>query len=602
MDRTRNFSIIAHIDAGKSTLADRLLELTNTVSKREMQEQLLDSNPIERERGITIKMAPVMMFYSCHCATVSPQIERYTLNLIDTPGHVDFNYEVERALQACEGAILLIDATKGVQAQTVANYHLAKNLGLTIIPAINKIDANLADIAAATRQTQQLLKTQDVPLLISAKTGAGVKELLEAVIAKVPPPGETSADHLQALIFNSFFHPHLGVIAFVRLFSGSIKTNQQLRSISTGEVFTPAEIGFLSPDRVASEQLVPGSVGYLVTGQKDIRRVLVGDTITIAKDQAALALPGFRHIKPNVYFDIFPVDNAAYQDLLDALGKLKLNDASLETKAIKSLVLGQGVRVGFLGLLHAEVVSERLEREFNLPVISTSPSVEYRAVLRSGEEIIFNTPNEFPDPAFTQSTKEPIARVEIVVSPNYLGAVLDVCQELRGSLIDMVYLDSLVELSYTIPMIEVITSLHDRLKSASSGFASVNYEPVDWQEADLVKLTVLLNHEEAPPLATICLRSQARTRALALAKRLKDAIPRQQFEIPIQVAIGGEIIAREDIKSYRKDVEAKLHGGDMSRNRKLLEKQKKGKERMKMMGKVALPQEAFLAAVKAGQD
>lgn len=592
MDRIRNFSIIAHIDAGKSTLADRMLELTHTVSEREMQEQLLDSNPIERERGITIKMAPVAMHYSSNGVD-------YQLNLIDTPGHVDFNYEVERALAACEGAILLIDATKGVQAQTVANYHLAQNLGLTIIPAINKIDANLADIAAATRQVQQLLNTKESPLLISAKTGAGVKELLAAVIEKIPSPRETTAHHLQALIFNSFFHPHLGVIAFVRLFSGAIKAKDQLRSISTKETFTPTEIGILSPDRIAKADLTAGSVGYLVTGQKDIRRVLVGDTITLTHDQAAPALAGFRHIKPNVYFDVFPIDNAAYQDLLDALAKLKLNDASLETKPIKSLVLGQGVRVGFLGLLHAEVVSERLEREFNLPVISTSPSVEYRAVSRGGDEITFNTPNEFPDPAFIHATKEPVARVEIVVAPNYLGAVLDVCQELRGSLINMVYLDQLVELSYTIPMIEVITSLHDRLKSASSGFASVNYEPVGWQEADLVKLTVLLNHEEAPPLATICLRSQARTRALALAKRLKEAIPRQQFEIPIQVAIGGEIIAREDIKSYRKDVEAKLHGGDMSRNRKLLEKQKKGKARMKMMGKVALPQEAFLAAVRS---
>ena len=605
MNQIRNFSIIAHIDAGKSTLADRLLEMTNTVTAREMQEQLLDSNPIERERGITIKMAPVAMTYQCHCATVSPQIERFTLNLIDTPGHVDFNYEVERALAACEGAILLIDATKGVQAQTVANYHLAKNLGLTIIPVVNKIDTQLADIPAATRQVKQLLQSNEEPLLISAKTGAGVKELLATVIEKIPSPSSRQSlggGGLQALIFNSFFHPHLGVIAFVRLFSGAIKAKDQLRSISTRETFTPTEIGILSPGRIAREELTTGSVGYLVTGQKDIRRVLVGDTITLARDQQTTALPGFRHIKPNVYFDIFPIDNAAYQDLLDALAKLKLNDSSLETKSIKSIVLGQGVRVGFLGLLHAEVVAERLEREFNLPVISTSPSVEYRAVLRGGEEITFNTPNEFPDPAFTHTTKEPIARVEIVVSPNYLGAVLDVCQELRGSLIDMVYLDQLVELSYIIPMIEVITSLHDRLKSASSGFASVNYEPVGWQEADLVKLTVLLNHEEAPPLATICLRTQARPRALALAKRLKEAIPRQQFEIPIQVAIGGEIIAREDIKSFRKDVEAKLHGGDMSRNRKLLEKQKKGKARMKMMGKIALPQEAFLAAVRAGQE
>jgi len=604
MDRIRNFSIIAHIDAGKSTLADRLMELTNTVAPRDMQEQLLDSNPIERERGITIKMAPVTMSYQCHCATVSPQIERFTLNLIDTPGHVDFNYEVERALAACEGAILLIDGTKGVQAQTVANYHLARNLGLTVIPAINKIDAQLADIPAAIRQVKQLLQSDEEPLLISAKTGQGVEDLLKLVIEKVPPPlsrQNPSDGGLQALVFNSTFHPHLGVIAFVRLFSGAISRKDQLKFISTNEVFTPSEIGVFSPLRVRQENLDGGSVGYLVTGLKDIRKVLVGDTVTL-RDSSVNALPGFRHVRPNVYFDVFPIDNAAYQDLLDALGKLKLNDASLETKAIKSIVLGQGVRVGFLGLLHAEVVSERLEREFNLPVITTSPSVEYQAKLRSGEEISFTTPNDFPDPAITLSAREPIAKVEVVVSPNYLGPVLDVCQELRGTLLDMVYLDQLVELRYHIPMIEVITSLHDRLKSASSGFASINYEPFAWQAADLVKLTVLLNHEEAPPLSIICLRTQARPRALALAKKLKEAIPRQQFEIPIQVAIGGEIIAREDIKAYRKDVEAKLHGGDMSRNRKLLEKQKKGKAKMKMMGKVALPQEAFLAAVRASQD
>ncbi len=608
MDRIRNFSIIAHIDAGKSTLADRLLELTKTVALRDMQAQLLDSNPIERERGITIKMAPVTMRYEVTPGMVagtpdSSQVEptKYILNLIDTPGHVDFNYEVERALAACEGAILLIDGTKGVQAQTVANYHLAKNLGLTVIPAINKIDAQLTDISAAVRQVKQLLQSDEKLLLISAKTGQGVEDLLKQVIEKVPAPKSETNSPLQALIFNSTFHPHLGVIAFVRLFSGAINRKDQLKFVSTNEVFTPSEIGVFSPGRVSQNNLDAGSVGYLVTGLKDIRKVLVGDTVTL-RENSMVALPGFRHVRPNVYFDVFPIDNAAYQDLLDALGKLKLNDASLETKSIKSIVLGQGVRVGFLGLLHAEVVSERLEREFNLPVIATSPSVEYQAKLRNGEEISFTTPNDFPDPAVTQSTSEPIAKVEVVVSPNYLGPVLDVCQELRGTLLDMVYLDQLVELRYHLPMIEVITSLHDRLKSVSSGFASINYEPFAWQEADLVKLTVLLNHEEAPPLAIICLRGQARSRALALAKKLKEAIPRQQFEIPIQVAIGGEIIAREDIKAYRKDVEAKLHGGDITRNRKLLEKQKKGKAKMKMMGKVALPQEAFLAAVRAGTN
>lgn len=598
MENTRNFCIIAHIDAGKSTLADRFLEMTGTVNKRDMQEQLLDSNPIERERGITIKMAPVTMSYKCHGVTVS-------LNLIDTPGHVDFNYEVERALQACEGAVLLIDATKGVQAQTVANYHLAKKQGLTIIPAINKADAQLADVDSCIRQVKQLLGSPDTPLSISAKTGLNVDLLLQQVIDQVPSPANhsiSSDDHLRALIFNSIFHPHLGVIAFVRVFSGSVFPSSQLEFMSTGQKFIPAEVGVFNPSRLPQEHLTTGQVGYLITGLKDIRLVKVGDTVTLTSNRAPSALPGYRVVRPNVYFDIFPAENQDYQNLLDALGKLKLNDAALETKNIKSLVLGQGVRVGFLGLLHAEVVGERLEQEFNLPVITTSPSVEYHLNLRSGEQISINTANDFPDPTQIQSAQEPLALVNIVVKPDYLGPVLDTCQELRGQLLDMVYLDSLVELSYSMPMIEVITSLHDRLKSVSSGFASINYEPSGWQPADLVKLTVLLNHEEVAPLSTICIQSQAQHRANSLSKRLKDSIPRQMFEIPIQICIGGNIIAREDIKAFRKDVTAKLYGGDRTRRMKLLEKQKKGKARMKMMGKVAVPQEAFLAAVKSTLD
>jgi len=617
MENIRNFCIIAHIDAGKSTLADRLLELTGTVTRREMQEQLLDSNPIERERGITIKMAPVRMSYKHRVIPaeagiyleMDPRIREddrtFELNLIDTPGHVDFNYEVERALQACEGAILLIDATKGVQAQTVANYHLAQKQGLTVIPAINKVDAQLADVQSCSRQVKQLLNSEDEPLCISAKTGLNVEELLQQVIAKVPPPSIHSISpdqNLRALIFNSSFHPHLGVIAFVRLFSGQLDTKSELTFVATKKKFFPQEIGFLNPDRVSDETLTVGRVGYIVTGLKDIRNVKVGDTLTSAKTPAVSALPGFRHVHPNVYFDLFPVDNSFYQDLVDALDKLKLNDSALETKNIKSPVLGQGVRVGFLGLLHAEVVSERLEREFNIPVINTSPSVEYQAVLNSGEEITFASASEFPDPALTQSTKEPISTVRIVVHPDYLGAVLETCKNLRGNLINMIYLDRLIELEYQMPLIEVITSLHDRLKSVSSGFASVNYEPFGFQEAELVKLSVYLNKEEIPPLASICVKEQSVHRANALAGRLKEAIPRQMFEIPIQVGIGATIIARETIRAFRKDVTAKLYGGDRTRRLKLLEKQKKGKARMKMMGKVAVPQEAFLAAVRAGLD
>lgn len=587
----RNFAIIAHIDAGKSTLADRLLELTGAVSAREMQEQFLDSNPIERERGITIKMAPVTLPYTHNGL-------QYHLNLIDTPGHVDFNYEVERALAACEGAILLVDATKGVQAQTLANYRLASNLGLTIIPAINKIDADLADVDSATRQIKQMLSASSEPFLTSAKTGRNVPELLGSVIDLVPSPPDSSDKDLQALVFNSTFHPHLGVIAFVRVFSGSLRKNQEFRFLSSGKRFTAGEIGIFSPNRQPQDSLTCGSVGYIITGLKDIREVRVGDTITYSTASAS-PLPGFRQVKPNVYFDVFPIDNSRYKDLLDAIGKLKLNDAALDTKPINSIVLGQGVRVGFLGLLHAEVVAERLEREFDLPVITTSPSVEYQARLRTGEEIAFTTPSEFPDPAIIEVTREPVAKVRLVTPPGYVGAVMQVCQDLRGQLLSMSYLDQLVELEYNLPLIEVITSLHDQIKSASSGFASLDYEITSWQESDLVKLSVLLNHEEVAPLSVIVPRSQATLRAHNLAARLKDAIPRQQFEIPIQIAIGGQVIARETIKAFRKDVTAKLYGGDRTRRMKLLEKQKRGKERMKQFGKVNLPQEAFLAAVKS---
>lgn len=584
----KNFSIIAHIDAGKSTLADRLLEMTNTIDSRLLQEQFLDSNPIERERGITIKMAPVTMNYQDH-----------TLNLIDTPGHVDFNYEVERALFACEGAIILIDATKGVQAQTVSNYHLAQKLKLKLLPVINKIDTPIADIPACQKQINTLFGYNTSPLQISAKTGLGVKELIDQIINQIPSP-QITPNHkpLQALVFNSTYHPHLGVIAFIRLISGQIKTNDKLRFISNQSVFQAQEIGIFSPQRNPKNLLETGSVGYIVTGLKKLSDVQIGDTITNTSSNINLALPGFRRIKPNVFFDLFPIENTRYLELLNSLDKLKLNDSSLETKPIKSTILGQGLRVGFLGLLHSEVVCERLDREFNLPVIATSPSVEYQAILTNGSIVNFANAGDFPDPSQIKTTKEPVAKVNIVTPNDHLGKVLDVCQNLRGQLKNMSYLDRLVELEYKIPLIEVITSLHDQIKSVSSGYASVNYENFAWQETELVKLTVLLNHEEAPPLSIISPKTQALSRARILAARLKETIPRQQFEVPIQVAIGGQIIARETIKAFRKDVTAKLYGGDRTRRLKLLEKQKKGKARMKQIGQVSLPQEAFLAIVK----
>ncbi len=594
----RNFSIIAHIDAGKSTLADRLLEITGTVQADKITPQLLDSNPIERERGITIKLAPVSMNY-----------QGYTLNLIDTPGHVDFNYEVERALQACEGAILLVDATKGVQAQTVANLRLAKNLGLSIIPVINKIDAPLAEVQAASRQVKQLLNIHDEPLLVSAKTGEGVETLLSHIISDLPGPqfvipseveGSHSIAPLHALVFNSTFDTHLGVIAFVKIISGNLNSGDKMMFLSSGQSLIASEIGIFSPGRTEKKILTAGNVGYIITGLKDIRNVLVGDTLCLATQSKLVSpIPGFRKIHPNVFLDFYPAEGSQYRDLIDALEKLKLNDSSLTTQGINSPILGQGVKVGFLGMLHSEVVGERLEREFGLPVISVSPSVEYKVKIRSGEEKIFSSPSDFPDPAIISQGFEPMAAVNIVVTSPYVGAVMELCQELRGSLVNVSYLDELVEIDYFLPLIEVITTLHDSLKSVSQGFASMNYELAGWQEAELVKLDVLLNHELFAPMSVITVKEKAYYKGKKISEKLKEAIPRQQFEIPIQVAIGGQIVARETIKAYRKDVDAKLHGGDFTRNLKLLNKQKKGKARMKQFGKVSVPQEAFLAIAKS---
>ena len=582
----RNFSIIAHIDAGKSTLADRFLEITGTVSNRQMKEQLLDSNPIERERGITIKLAPVTMKY-----------KNFILNLIDTPGHVDFNYEVERALQACEAAILLVDATKGVQAQTIANLRLAKKQNLKIIPAINKTDSPLSDVSSSIKQLQSLLGNDYMePTLISAKTGKNVRKLLRKVVKTCPSPSIKN-DQLKALVFNSIYHPHLGAIAFVRLFQGSITQNTPLKFLSSGKKFTPVEIGIFTPGRSPKKSLSSGEVGYLVTGSKDIRSIKIGDTITLSTSSVK-PLPGYRDIKPNVYQDIFPTDNSKYHDLLDALEKLKLNDSSLTTSPASSLVLGQGVKIGFLGLLHAEVVTERLEREFSVPVVGISPTVKYRILYKNGSTTEINSPSEFPDPSQVNKTLEPLATVQVITPEEYLGAVMNLCQNLRGNLKEMTYLDKLVQLNYSMPLIEVITSLHDSLKSVSSGFASLNYQPSDWQPAKLVKLSVLLNHDEFEPFSFICIEQQAQEKAKKLATKLKEAIPRQQFEVPIQVALGGKIIARETVKAFRKDVTAKLYGGDATRRKKLLEKQKKGKARLKQFGKIDLPQSAFLATIR----
>ncbi len=591
----RNFSIIAHIDAGKSTLADRMLEITGTVQADKITPQLLDSNPIERERGITIKLAPVAMTY-----------KGYTLNLIDTPGHVDFNYEVERALQACEGALLLVDATKGVQAQTVANLRLAKNLGLAIIPVVNKVDAPLADVPAAIRQIKQLLNISSEPFLVSAKTGEGVEALLDHIISDLPGPSDNRelkseiSRPFQALVFNSTFDTHLGVIAFVKIISGELKTGDKLEFLNSGQTLFSSEIGIFSPGRTEKKVLTAGNVGYVITGLKDIRRVLVGDTLRQAtQSKLVTPIPGFRKIHPNVFLDFYPAEGTQYRDLIDALEKLKLNDSSLTTQGINSPILGQGVKVGFLGMLHAEVVGERLEREFNLPVISVSPSVEYKVRLRNGDEKIFSSAADFPDPALIAEGFEPMAAVNIVVTSPYVGAVMELCQDLRGDLVNVSYLDELVEIEYFLPLIEVITALHDSLKSVTQGFGSLDYELSGWQKAELCKLEVLLNHEVFAPMSVITVKEKAYAKGKRMAEKLKEAIPRQQFEIPIQVTIGGQVISRETIKAYRKDVDSKLHGGDFTRNLKLLNKQKKGKARMKQFGRVSVPQEAFLAIAKS---
>jgi GTP-binding protein LepA len=587
--RIRNFSIIAHIDAGKSTLADRIMEITGAIAKDKLQPQMLDSNPIERERGITIKLAPVTLSYQGH-----------TLNLIDTPGHVDFNYEVERALQACETAILLVDATKGVQAQTVANYHLAKKANLDVIPVVNKIDAPLADTPASIRQLKTMLGQDTDPLLISAKTGEGVSELLDCLISHAKPPQIPGSDNLSLFVFNSTYDSHLGVIAFVKVITGSLRASDKLIFKNSGQAITVAELGIFSPHRQSQKALDSGQVGYIITGLKDIRKVLIGDTLCLpSQSKLVPAEPGFRRVLPNVYLDLYPSDGSQYQDLVDAVEKLKLNDSSLTTSGVNSPILGLGVKVGFLGLLHSEVVIERLSREFDLSVLAVSPSVEYKIKLRNQDEKVISSAQDFPDPSQIESGFEPVADIRVVVTQEYLGAVMQLCQELRAEMVNMSYIDELVEVDYKMPLVEVITSLHDSLKSVSSGFASVDYQISGWQRANLVRLDVMLNHEVYTPFSIITVQEKMLTKAKSIAQKLKDSIPRHQFPVPVQVAVGGQIIAREDIRPFRKDVESKLHGGDFTRNLKLLQKQKKGKARMKQFGKVQLPPTAFLAIVKS---
>ncbi|KKU63902.1 MAG: Elongation factor 4 [Candidatus Amesbacteria bacterium GW2011_GWA1_47_16] len=599
MQNIRNFAIIAHVDHGKSTLADRMLELTHTVSSREMKTQLLDSNPIERERGITIKLAPVRMSYTLNNQT-------FILNLIDTPGHVDFSYEVNRSLAACEGAILLVDATQGIQAQTLAHYHQAKKLNLTIIPVVNKIDVTTADIEGARQQLHDILDFElDSILMVSGKTGAGVPQLLQAVIDRIPPPRSSSpvSSPTRALVFNSNYDPHLGVIAWVRLFDGEIQVNDEILLLGTGASASALEVGIFSPSRKQVNQLSTGEVGYVVTNLKDISHLRVGDTLTTTNDQRItnnlpVPLPGYQLVKPVVFVSFYPTDGADINLLRDSLGKLRLQDSSLDYSPEFSPALGNGFRVGLLGLLHADIVQERLEREFGLELIAAAPSVAYEVLLVSGQVLNISKAMDLPDPSLVREIREPIIRLTLFVPRDYLGPVIRLCQEHRGVLHDMQYLGQIVTLIYSLPLSEMIRQFYDRLKSASAGFATLDYELEGFRAADLVKLDILVAGNKVDALSQIIPRTQSAGLARDLIERLKSLIPRAQFEIPLQAAVGGHILARADIKAFRKDVTAKLYGGDQTRKDKLLKKQQKGKSRMKRVGRVDIPQEAFLSILK----
>ncbi|NMB56533.1 elongation factor 4 [Candidatus Beckwithbacteria bacterium] len=590
MKNIRNFCIIAHIDHGKSTLADRFLEFTHLVADRDMQEQFLDSNPISRERGITIKLAPVRMKYKY-------QEEDYFLNLIDTPGHVDFSYEVSRALAACEGAILLVDATVGIQAQTLTVYRQAKAQNLKIIPVLNKIDNPDARVEDVTLDLCESFGFEPNEVLaISAKTGLGVGKVLEAVIERLPAPNtENVDDELKALVFDSHFDQHVGVVADVRLFSGAIRENDRCRLIAGGRNFQTLQVGVYAPKETSTQILSSGEVGYIHTGLKSLQEVKVGDTITLFSQKETKALSGYKEPKPMVFLGLYPVDNNDYPDLSEALEKLHLNDSSFSYSPEFSASLGKGFRIGFAGLLHAEIVKERLEREFDLALIVSVPQVLFQYEL-NGEIQDVHTARELPDQV--NKVFEPWLNVVVFSPKDYLGSVMDLFEKRRGLYKNMQYLSDGVQLFYDLPMAELVTDFFDRLKSITSGYASLDYEFSDMREVDAVRLDILIHGERVDALSQIVVKTEAYNIGKRVVKKLKEAIPRQMFEVAVQAAVGGQIVARETIKAFRKDVTAKLYGGDVTRRLKLLEKQKKGKKRMKQFGKVSIPQEAFMAVVK----
>lgn len=594
LENIRNFCIVAHIDHGKSTLADRLLELTQSVSERDMEEQILDSMELERERGITIKAHAVTLYYKAENG------ETYELNLIDTPGHVDFNYEVSRSLAACEGAILVVDASQGIEAQTLANTYLAVDHGLEILPVINKIDLPSAEPERIKTEIEDIIgiSAEDAPL-ISAKTGLNVEQVLELIVNGVPAPEGDRTAPLKALIFDSFYDAYKGVIVYFRVVSGKIRVGDRIKMMSTGAEFDVVELGRKSATALnGCEVLEAGEVGYLAASIKTVSEARVGDTVTLADIPASEALPGYRSVKPVVFCGIYPADGAKYNDLKEALEKLQLNDASLLFEAETSQALGFGFRCGFLGLLHMEIIEERLEREYNLEIITTAPSVEYRFELTNGSTVSVDNPTNYPDPASIACALEPISNVHIFAPSAYVGTIMGLCEERRGVYIDMKYMGDRVDIQYKMPTGEIVYDFFDALKSRTKGYASYDYEADGYAKSSLVKLDVMLAGETVDALSFIVHTDNAYARARRIAEKLKDYIPRQLFEVPVQVAVGGKIIARETVKALRKDVLAKCYGGDITRKKKLLEKQKEGKKKMRKLGSVEVPKDAFMAVLK----